>query len=256
MSIIGQLKNGDILMINIVVPMAGRGQRFLDKGISTPKPLIEVNSKPFISHVIDSVSFDDANFYFLIRGQHLKENNFNEIFKKKKINYKIIPVNEDTEGAACTVLLGINEMNKDFPLIVKDCDQIMNWSKKNFLKFVNRKKADGTLVTVPTTNPGFSYVELFDDMSSVIRTKEKEVVSSFGNTGCYYFQNTNEYEYYTNLMIKKNIRVKNEFYVSQVYNEYILDNKKINHYPIPEIFSINTPEELKKNKNLISDFLS
>ena len=62
MSIIGQLKNGDILMINIVVPMAGRGQRFLDKGISTPKPLIEVNSKPFISHVIDSVSFDDAGF--------------------------------------------------------------------------------------------------------------------------------------------------------------------------------------------------
>ena len=57
-------------------------------------------------------------------------------------------------------------------------------------------------------------------------------------------------------MINKNIRVKNEFYVSQVYNEYILDNKKILHYPIVEIFSINTPEELSINKQTIVKFLS
>jgi hypothetical protein len=146
-------------------------------------------------------------------------------------------------------------MDKNLPLIVKDCDQIMNWSKKNFLEFVNRKNIDGILVTVPTKNPGFSYVELLDDMSTVSRTKEKEIVSSFGNTGCYYFSKTSEFEYYANLMIKKNIRVKNEFYVSQVYNEYILDNKKIIHYPIPEIFSINTPSELENNKNDILNFL-
>ena len=57
-------------------------------------------------------------------------------------------------------------------------------------------------------------------------------------------------------MINKNIRVKNEFYVSQVYNEYILDNKKILHYPIVEIFSINTPEELSNNEHTIVKFLS
>ena len=31
-------------MINIVIPMAGKGQRFLEKGIKTPKPLIQINS--------------------------------------------------------------------------------------------------------------------------------------------------------------------------------------------------------------------
>jgi NDP-sugar pyrophosphorylase family protein len=242
-------------MINVVVPMAGRGQRFLDEGISIPKPLLEVNSEPFISYVIDSVNFENTYFYFLIREQHLIENDFEKIFKKKKINYKIIPIKKETEGAACTVLMGLSNMDKNFPLIVKDCDQIMNWSKKNFLQYINRKKNDGILVTVPTRNPGFSYVELLDDMRTVFRTKEKEIVSSFGNTGCYYFSKTLEYEYYANLMIKKNIRVKNEFYISQVYNEYILDNKKIIHYPIPEIFSINTPTELKNNKNDIMNFL-
>jgi len=147
-------------------------------------------------------------------------------------------------------------MDHNLPLIVKDCDQLMNWSQNNFLEFVNRRRNDGVLVTVPTKNPGFSYVELLDDMSTVFRTKEKEVVSSFGNTGFYYFNKTAEYEHYANVMIKKNIRVKNEFYVSQVYNEYILDGKIIIHYPIVEIFSINTPAELENNKKKIFEFIN
>ena len=66
---------------------------------------------------------------------------------------------------------------------------------------------------------------------------------------------TSDFELYSNKMINKNIRINNEFYVSQVYNEYILDNKKVLHYPIVEIFSINTPEELIENKKKISLFL-
>ena len=71
-------------MINIVIPMAGKGKRFLDKGIKTPKPLIEINSEPFIAHVIDNMAFQDANFYFLIREEHLKDHNFDSFFFKKK----------------------------------------------------------------------------------------------------------------------------------------------------------------------------
>ena len=59
-------------MINIVIPMAGKGQRFLEKGIKTPKPLIQINSKPFISHVVDSVNFEQANFYLDLEG-HLEQ---------------------------------------------------------------------------------------------------------------------------------------------------------------------------------------
>ena len=34
-----------------LIPMAGEGKRFVDKGITTPKPLIEISGKPFISFV-------------------------------------------------------------------------------------------------------------------------------------------------------------------------------------------------------------
>ena len=98
----------------------------------TPKPLLKIDSEPFISHVIDSVNFEKANFYFLIKEEHLKENNFEDIFKKKILNIKLFLLIKDTEGGACTVLLGVKEMDVNLPLVIKDCDQIMNWSQKIF----------------------------------------------------------------------------------------------------------------------------
>ena len=242
-------------MINIVIPMAGEGKRFVDRGIKTPKPLIEISGQPFISLVLDSVKIKNAKYHFLIRKNHFENYDFEKIFKDKKLDYEITLVDKTTEGAVSTTLLCREKINKEYSLIVKDCDQILNWDIENFFKFSKRKKVDGIIVTLPTINPGFSFVKLDDDQSTVLETKEKQVVSSFGNTGFYFFSKTEEYLKYSDIMIKKNIRVNNEFYVSQVYNEYILDLKKIIHYPIPEIFSINTPEELKENKSKIEEFI-
>ena len=43
-------------MINIVIPMAGRGQRFTEAGYDKPKPLIDVVGVPMIKRVIDSLT--------------------------------------------------------------------------------------------------------------------------------------------------------------------------------------------------------
>ncbi|NRX84838.1 hypothetical protein [Clostridium beijerinckii] len=33
--------------INLIMPMAGKGSRFSSNGFEFPKPLIEINEKPF-----------------------------------------------------------------------------------------------------------------------------------------------------------------------------------------------------------------
>ena len=45
-------------------------------------------------------------------------------------------------------------------------------------------------------------------------------------------------------MIKKNIRVNNEFYVCPVYNEFILEKKKVKVYNVDEMQGLGTPEDL------------
>jgi len=42
-------------VLNIVIPMAGRGSRFQQVGYRDPKPLIPVLGKPMIERVIDNL---------------------------------------------------------------------------------------------------------------------------------------------------------------------------------------------------------
>ena len=51
--------------MNVLIPMAGAGKRFSDAGYIFPKPLIEINNKPMIQWVIDSLNLK-ANFIFII----------------------------------------------------------------------------------------------------------------------------------------------------------------------------------------------
>ena len=44
--------------INIIIPMAGEGNRFQDVGIEIPKPLIVTNGKTLIEHSIESLGID------------------------------------------------------------------------------------------------------------------------------------------------------------------------------------------------------
>jgi hypothetical protein len=45
-------------------------------------------------------------------------------------------------------------------------------------------------------------------------------------------------------MIEKNIRVNNEFYVCPVFNEAILEDKKIINFNIEKMWGLGTPEDL------------
>ena len=42
-------------MINIVIPMAGEGRRFVEAGYKNPKPFIDVHGKPMIVRVLENL---------------------------------------------------------------------------------------------------------------------------------------------------------------------------------------------------------
>ena len=63
-------------MINIVIPMAGRGSRFADNGYELPKPLIPVHGIPMIELVIKNLTPSVPHvFTFICREEHLRDYN-------------------------------------------------------------------------------------------------------------------------------------------------------------------------------------
>ena len=45
-------------------------------------------------------------------------------------------------------------------------------------------------------------------------------------------------------MIRKNIRVNNEFYVCPVYNEFLLKKKYVKIHEVDKMHGLGTPEDL------------
>ena len=56
--------------MQIVIPMSGFGERFRRAGNAVPKPLIEIDKKPIIGHVIDLFP-GESDFIFICNEDHL-----------------------------------------------------------------------------------------------------------------------------------------------------------------------------------------
>lgn len=65
------------------------------------------------------------------------------------------------------------------------------------------------------------------------------------NCGIYYYKKGADYIKYAEQMISKDIRVRGEFYVCPIFNEFIGDDKKIKIYNIEKMWGIGTPEDLE-----------
>jgi len=92
-------------MLNIVVPMAGRGSRFANEGYVDPKPLIDVNGKRMIEVVINNLKPKcEHRFIFVCQEEHLQKYNLREIFSNSCEDFKVVGISGVTEGAAITVL--------------------------------------------------------------------------------------------------------------------------------------------------------
>ena len=59
---------------------------------------------------------------------------------------------------------------------------------------------------------------------------EKNPISDMATVGFYYWKKGKDFVKYAEEMIKKDIRVNNEFYVCPVFNQAIKDDKKIIYY--------------------------
>lgn len=196
----------------------------------------------------------NAQFIFIVRQDHCDESNLDKKLLEFEPNAKIVKVNQITEGAICTVLLAKEYFDDDNPLIIKDCDQIINWDSGHFIDFVERNKADGAIINIHTDRPNYSFSRV-DSKGRIIETAEKNVISNYGSAGIYYFAKGKDLIKYAQRMIDKNLRTNNEFYTAPVYNQFIQDFKLILHYPIAEMFQLGTPEEFYENKNKTVEFL-
>ena len=236
--------------LNVLIPMAGAGSRFEAAGYTFPKPLIDINGKPMVQVVVNSLNID-AKFIYVVRKEHRDKYNLDSLLNLITPNCTIIEVSDLTEGAACTTLLAKQFINNKHALLLVNSDQYIEWNSNEFMYKMMEQDLDGGIVTFKSTHPKWSFVKI-NEQGYVTDVAEKNPISDIATVGIYYWKHGSDYVKYAEQMIQKNIRVNNEFYVCPVFNQAILDNKKIKTFDISKMWGLGTPEDLqlflKQNK--------
>ena len=200
---------------NLLLPIAGKAQRFIDAGYTMPKPLILARNKHVIDWAMQSVDLTECNLIFLVRVDHIYNFSIDKILKQKfGEDITIIKINKVTRGALETCTLARKHIDNDLPLIIYTPDVYFG---PVFNPATIPNDADGFLLTFTANSADHSYSDYGTD-GIVTNVVEKEVISKEANVGLYYFGSGKMFLQYANEMIDNNILVKNEFYIAPMYN--------------------------------------
>lgn len=234
-------------MMNIVVPMAGLGSRFIKEGYATPKPFIDVAGKSMIERVLENLALPQARFILITRIEYVSD--YSDVFDRLSKQYTLTVRTSDevTDGPASTVFLAADLINTPEPLLVANSDQLVDIAMSDYIQDSEARQLDGSILTFPSTDPKWSYAAVNDE-GLVQEVKEKVVISPHATVGIYYLHHGSDFVSAAALMMAKRDRTNNEFYVCPAYMYLITAGKRIGIFSIEqdEMHGLGTPADLNQ----------
>ena len=257
--------------MKILITMAGDGKRFADAGITTIKPLIEIENKtilewtteslPFIKHRGLSKINKEYEIAFAIRAEHdvggILTSRLKNIYGTET---KIQTFEKLTRGNLETAYISAYNLfgETDDELLVLDADN--HYNGKNFLFKKNiyaTSPEDFGMICcfAPKDNSEkWCFAKTGHD-DKVISLHEKEKVkNSAPMVGVFYFSKTSLFLNLAKEILDSNETVKKEFYMSQAIQKML--DKKMNVYGITvsDVCPLGTPEDVAEySKFLVTE---
>jgi dTDP-glucose pyrophosphorylase len=231
--------------MNIVMPMAGRGSRFAQLGITTPKPLIDVRGKPMYAWATEGLPLSLARrLIFICLAEHLAAGNLEQDIKARYASYHpaIVALDRVTEGQACTVLMARELVDNDDPLLIFNADTYCPTTLECYLEACG-PSVDGVLDVFRAAGDKWSFARV-DERGRVLETAEKRRISQWASTGLYYFRRGKDFVRHAGAMIADDERSNGEFYVAPVYNRMIAAGADIRANFVDRVWVLGTPEDL------------
>lgn len=248
--------------MHIIIPMSGKGQRFIDAGYTVPKPLIVVDGKPMVQHVID-LTPGDNKFTFICNHTHLTNTNMREQLLSMVPGANVIEIPDHDLGPVYTVMQAIEEIDDEEEIIINHCDFGTYWDYDDFLKHTRERDADGVVVGYKGFHPHMlgttKYASMRDDEQWMLEIKEKayftdDPMSEYVSNGTYYFKKGAIVKKYFKELMDINLVVKGEYFVSLVYNFLVRDNLKVSIFEIQHMLQWGIPRDVEDYNSWSSYF--
>jgi NDP-sugar pyrophosphorylase family protein len=241
--------------MHIIIPLSGIGKRFIEAGYTDIKPLIVVEGKPIIEHVVNLFP-NETKFTFICNDLHLKETNLRNILLKIKPTSNIFEVSvNNRKGPVDAVLQASKLILDDEMVIVSYCDYGTKWNYNEFKKQVEKQNVDGAIACYKDFHPHMlgsdNYAFVREENMYMLEIQEKKPftankMNEYASNGTYYFRSGFILKKYFQELVDLNISVNNEFYISMVYNLLARDKLRTLIFEIEKMLQWGTPKDLEE----------
>ncbi len=243
-------KNTSGIKTNFLIPMAGLGKRFSDAGYATPKPLLPLGQDTMIEAVVKALRHENLRFIFVVNTNSVNPEELRKSLAKVISDFEIISIDYVPEGSAMSCMLAKDLIDNDTPLIIGDCDMIIeDFDFHKFKSFCELHKADGVIGTFFSESPKNSYVKI-NDKNQVTEAREKVVISNLATNGLRYWKKGKYFVDSVNEMIAVKDMTNEEYYVAPSYNYMLKKGMKIMPYHFNLHFPVGIPEDYENYKKM------
>ncbi|ATF09109.1 nuclear transport factor 2 family protein [Candidatus Enterovibrio altilux] len=245
-------------MLNILIPLAGKGTFETDKSTPFPKILTDVSGKllleraaePFVNLTIDK------KIVVTLPKEESEKYRLNKVLRLLSSDLEICNINGSTQGAACSSLLAIENLDLDAPLIISSFEQVLNIDLQSIIAHFIAEDVDAGVLTFDAIHPKWSYVK-FDKSFRVHEAAEKSPISRHAIAGFYFFKSARGFIEAAKDMIRKDEKTNGLFYIAPTLNEIVLKKGVVRAIPINnwDYFHITDAHGLEHYEAVIDDEL-
>lgn len=236
----------------LVIPMTGVGQRFVNRGYSDIKPLIQTGMGSMLAGVLRNFQSITSPICVVSESHPQKSRIKDEIIRLRP-QARIVEIEAHKKGPSFTVWCAKEYLNPELPTIVNYCDFSGIWSEDKLIKSLT--KQDGLILTYQGFHPhrfrsnAYAYVK--KDINDIVTEVQEK--SSFtddpskeeASSGTYGFKTANIMLSAIQTQLDQNISHNTEFYTSLTYIPMIREGLEVKTMLIDKFFQWGTPDDLE-----------
>jgi glucose-1-phosphate thymidylyltransferase len=228
-----------------IIPVAGVGSRLRPHTFTVPKVLLNVAGKPIIGHIMDKViaaGFDSATIVVGYLGELIKD----YITANYKINVDFVE-QEERLGLGHAIYLSRHTISKD-PILIILGDTVFDVDLDAMIK-----SEYSTLGVKEVADPRrFGVAEVKNGFITHLIEKPEHPTSNLAIVGLYYIKRPDVLLDCLKEMIKRDVRTKNEYQLTDGLQIMIERGEKLTTFPIDGWFDCGKPETLlDTNRHLL-----
>jgi NDP-sugar pyrophosphorylase family protein len=240
--------------MQIVIPMSGFGERFRHAGYTVPKPLIEIDGKPIVGHVIEMFP-GETDFIFICNHEHLNEPTYRmeAILKEYSPSGRIVGIPPHKLGPINAVRQVEHLLDPIEPVVVNYCDFTCYWDWHHFKRYVKETACEGAIPAYKGFHPhslgNTNYAYMRESDGWVLDIQEKQPYTNnrmeeYASSGTYYFASAQIMSEAFRTVMEQDLKVGGEYYVSLAYKPLLENKKPVAVYPLQHFMQWGTPEDV------------